>query len=391
MKLKKYFYPHDVLLLILAIPVALIFKLVRPIILFRVGMIDAGRLGHLALGPYLYLSNMKLYPPSNKTIDVFFYKDETCNKYLSEKWKNKVFICNFFEYVDRVNKWFPNYKKDFIDLYVNVENIPKLLKMPTPIILTNEEKREAKKRLDSHKIKLNDKYICVFNRDKSYLSKRFEHDFTYHDYRNADIQNYLLAAEKLTELEYQVIRMGVDVEKQLMSDNEMIFDYAYHIRDELLDLYIISNAEFVLGINSGLGALCTGLGKDIAYANVAPLFTMKDYPGSRDIFIPKKYWDVTKSRCLSLTEILNNKYELIHHAGEFSDNGIKLIENTSEEISALAFEMHSRLNQTWVEETEDIILREKYNNLIEKYNYKYSEMPQISTSYLRSNTYLLES
>ena len=59
-----------------------------------------------------------------------------------------------------------------------------------------------------------DKFICLYVRDKKYLKTQFSNnDWSYHDYRNADIDNFMLAAEKLTKIGYFVIRIGSMVEK----------------------------------------------------------------------------------------------------------------------------------------------------------------------------------
>ena len=79
-----------------------------------------------------------------------------------------------------------------------------------------------------------DKYVCLLCRDEAYTQDVFKNSYnleyeTKGDlsvFRNANIENFRLASEYLTELGYYVIRMGHKNSKPFLTDNKKIIDYA---------------------------------------------------------------------------------------------------------------------------------------------------------------------
>ena len=60
----------------------------------------------------------------------------------------------------------------------------------------------------------NDKIILLYVRDSSYLKKTFpDKDFSYHDFRDTDVKNYIDAINYATSRGYYVFRMGAVVKK----------------------------------------------------------------------------------------------------------------------------------------------------------------------------------
>ena len=73
-----------------------------------------------------------------------------------------------------------------------------------------------------------------------------------HDYRDTDINDFVSACEKLTELGYYVIRMGANVKKPIDTNNEMIIDYAFkNLRTDFMDIYLASKCEFCITTGTG--------------------------------------------------------------------------------------------------------------------------------------------
>jgi len=77
-------------------------------------------------------------------------------------------------------------------------------------------------------LKDNDKFVCLVVRDSAYQLKKMSaelRDWSYHDYRNFNLDNFVLAAEELTKRGYYVFRMGVVANKPFKTDNPKIIDY----------------------------------------------------------------------------------------------------------------------------------------------------------------------
>ena len=82
-----------------------------------------------------------------------------------------------------------------------------------------------------------------------------------------------------------------------------------------------------------------------------------------------------------------NRFMLAH---EYMEAGIEPIENTPEEILALAQEMNMRLDKTWVTRDEDEELQSRYRDLYPPGHSAYGFPSRIGTEFLRKNNSLLE-
>jgi putative glycosyltransferase (TIGR04372 family) len=182
-------------------------------------------------------------------------------------------------------------------------------------------------------IKKGDKYVCIIVRDKAYLKKNsYNQSWSYHDYRNSNIYSYLPACDYLTKEGYKVIRMGNVVEKKLLTKNKNIIDYggSKYISD-LLDIYLMSNCEFVISSGTGLDAIAKICRKPMIFANFVPLGAF-NYSANLTYLIFKKYYNVKINRLMTLSEIFLNGSAYYFTSNDFRKNKIKLIDNTQDEI-----------------------------------------------------------
>ena len=85
-------------------------------------------------------------------------------------------------------------------------------------------------------------------KDSAYLSVHKGNEYSYHNYRDTDIQNYVLAAEELTFRGYFVIRMGIHVHQAINSTDPKVIDYATNgMRSDFMDIFL--GQMFVLQIS----------------------------------------------------------------------------------------------------------------------------------------------
>ena len=84
----------------------------------------------------------------------------------------------------------------------------------------------------------NKNYVCLAVRDENYLNKMEPRgDWSYHDYRNSNIINYLEAADELTKRGYYVLRMGKNNKIKFETNNPMIIDYSFSkYRSDFMDI-----------------------------------------------------------------------------------------------------------------------------------------------------------
>ena len=105
------------------------------------------------------------------------------------------------------------------------------------------------------------------NRDSYYLEKTFPGvDWSYHNYRDSEIDNYLLAAEALTERGYFVFRMGVVANKPMKSNNSKIIDYVNtELRSDFMDVYLGAKCSFCVSTKHGFEEVPLIFGRPIAF------------------------------------------------------------------------------------------------------------------------------
>lgn len=168
----------------------------------------------------------------------------------------------------------------------------------------------------------------------------------YHDYRNANIQNYLYALLHLLKKGYWVIRFGDSSMQPLKAPLEHLIDAPIHPEYEpFFEPYFIASSRFYLGVPSGPSM--------VAEAFMVPqLMTNAPYAANTcenegDMFIYKKYFSHQLGRALSYEEIITGPLLDYHRKYLFEHAEITLIENTPSEIFAAVWEMESRLSRSY--------------------------------------------
>jgi putative glycosyltransferase (TIGR04372 family) len=82
--------------------------------------------------------------------------------------------------------------------------------------------------------------------------------------------------------------------------------------------------------------------------------------GPQDISIPKKIWSEKQGKYLSLQESLQYPHGCFRYARQFAAAGLRLIENSPEDIADLSSEMMSRLSAKNFTVPEDTLTSSMY-------------------------------
>ena len=112
--------------------------------------------------------------------------------------------------------------------------------------------------------------MCLIVRDSGYLNRHINKEnlnrWGYHNFRDGDVDKYVLAAEELTLRGYYVFRMGSNVKKPLKSSNPKIIDYANSkIRSDFMDIYLGAKCSFCISTSCGFDAIPVVFRRPIAY------------------------------------------------------------------------------------------------------------------------------
>lgn len=390
-------------LIIIFIPVAIIIRVIKPLIHIRFGKIITERVGHLAFEPEMYLCEKDAKFWKERVVDIFYCGSTASNygisnisnSFLLEMWKRKLTIMpKLIIPLAWANRFLPYSSNHVVPLHSNKhEDVHGLLdKIPSHLEFSHEEELFGKKQLESLGLSTKDKFICFYSRDSAYLNSLYGEGKTkYHDFRNSNIQNYILAANSMVEKGYYLIRMGSLVKEPLGIKNPMIIDYASNHRSDFMDLYLLSKCSFFISTNSGPCAIATIFRRPNAFVNVSPFLGANGISRKDDLFIPKKYWSKKERRFLTFDEMLKSGAASFVEAKQFYRLGIDLIENSPQEINDLVTEMEQRQSGSWITSEDEIHWQQEYSNILRENGYDIRRMPRIGTSYLLSNLDLLDS
>ena len=388
----------------ISIPIFIILTLIRPWYLIRWKELNSSRLGEFAMESELYCCerDANINFPKQKYKDFFYLKDYICNKTIEKMWRRKITILpsTFIKPIHDIGNFFlgKNNIHEIKNPIRNDRDFYNLLeKFETHVNFTSKQELKGKEILKILGLPKNSKFVCLIVRDRGYLS-RYENiqsgeRWRYHDYRDGDIENYVMATEELAKRGYYVFRMGINVLKPLKSANPKIIDYANsEIRSDFMDVYLGANCSFCISTACGFDAIPHLFRKPIATITV-PMGTFWT-TNQNFLLLTKHHINKIKKKELSISEIFSSKAALTFYDEEFKDINVELQENTPEEIRDLAIEMDERINKNWKETNEDILLQKNFKSIYEK-NIKDSKWSlgkvraNFSAKYLRDNKHLI--
>lgn len=358
--------PHRLLLFVLAAPIVLVIHLIRPWLLVRWGELPGPRIGHFAANPELYLCERDagINLPKQPHLDIHFIEEPICNQQLAEMWKRilRVWPAWILPFLRRVNRLIPG--GSIHEIGENTQNdrdVLNLMERFSPHLkFTAEEEIRGKRGMYAMGIPVGAPFVCLIVRDSAYLDSHQAKDWSYHNYRDSNIQNYVLAAEELADRGYFVLRMGAKVLEPINSRHPRVIDYAANgMRDDFMDIYLGANCKFCISVGTGFDAVPLIFRRPIVHANLVPLGYLATFR-ERSLSITKRHILIRENRELTLSEIFSRGVGFVPRTSNYESNGVQLVENTPEEIRDVVVEMLERLDDTWKPQPEDEALQRKF-------------------------------
>ena len=402
-------------------PLVIIIRIISPWYLIRWHQIYSNRIGHFSKEIEILYCEQKLgiNVPSQRHLNLFFFHRHISNRQLAKMWKRNLNILPRWLLVplSRVNSFIniiltdknrhsikKPYKGLTRDLSRDVYNV--LKKFDPGINFNNEEEEKGRILLLQLGLNSNDKFVCLAVRDSKFFSVRSSvgRDYSYHDFRNGELEKFILAAEKLTKMGYFVVRMGVDVLQPLKSNNSMIIDYANSsIRSEFMDVYLASKCSFGVSTDFGIDEVMVCFRKPIVYIGVVPVGGVTT-SNKNSLVIFKEHIDINTNKKLSISEIFDRKLSSAYNKKLFSENNVRLIHNTPEQIKDAVIEMDKRLKGIWKETEEEKILqnnfwsnfrknckKDDFQNHEKRHGIVHGEFAsKVSLKFLKENKHLLD-
>ncbi|PPR41488.1 MAG: hypothetical protein CFH22_00520 [Alphaproteobacteria bacterium MarineAlpha5_Bin12] len=370
------------LLILLSAPFCLLLYFLKPIITIRFGIMQSSRIGGLAIMPEIYLNEKKklsLYKPFN--FDIISFENSICNEQLASLVSRKI---NIFPYskilyfiIKCITFWLPKNS-----------NVIKFISHPTQNFFLNNnnilkfnqiETTKALKLLKEIGINNNDKWICIHNRDPSYLNHHSKRDWSYHNYRDFSILSMKETCNYFLSKNYYVIRLGKNAQDKLYIDHPKLIDYPFlKIQNDLLELYLMANSTFFIGSSSGPSMVPFVFRRPILLTNYTEPVLLNKLKHNNYLILLKLFFDTKKNRILKISEIFDRKLENIYQTSMFENSNIKLLENSSDEILNASIELEKFIQLQQKENYFNNNLQNKFWNIIDKYSeknpYKYHNL-----------------
>ncbi len=387
----------------------LIILLIKPIFKIRLAKIDFGRIGETYPIDW-YLSEKK--NNIETFFDIFFISNSTnnLNNTLYDLFKKKVLLSKLYYFWNLVFIFIKFFK--FSDLIVPTHGVNYThFEIKSKNFSENSDKiniriqsilknKKSNLTFSKHQINLgtqlikdinkeNFKIICISGRDSGYLNKYIpQRDWTYHDYRNMNFNNYKKTIDYLVNNNFFVIKVGNFVQDNFTFKDKNYFDYSRsNIKSDFLDIFIPSISYFNICADSGISAIPEYFRKPIVYVNKCYVHLIHKWC-LEGLFIYKKFYSKKLNRYLTFKEIIHLDFGSYHNVDFFDKNFIILEENTPNEILLSVKELVLRLENKWIESDLELKLKNDFWN---SFGYKQLKSTKfnIAADYISSNKNLI--
>ena len=385
----------EILMLPISLSMALLLRIglraLKPWVHVRFVRWASQSLGIWAILTEVYLCQRDAGMHPKRCLDLFYRYDRAafqlkrsvsrasaiCNKPLDKMFRRHLRLRQGAQFLDYLNRLLPRGSEEFIlNLPDPHDRYGLLERFPTHLVFTEEEERQGQSVLRKLGVPPGALFACFHARDSVYharwrpgLELFYPVNREWPNTRNASIRNYLLAAEKLTELGYYAIRMGKYVEEPIRSDNPRIIDYAWSHQSDFMDVYLSARCAFFIGQISGMTSLPMVFRRPVAFVNAYEMTEYRYCSHPDSVFIPKKFYSARRGRLLSFREMVALGFALYEPKfadlkARFDNLGMEIQENTPEEILEVVIEMHRRLQGTWMASEEDKELQCRFDSFL---------------------------
>jgi putative glycosyltransferase (TIGR04372 family) len=217
--------------------------------------------------------------------------------------------------------------------------------------LSHEHQEAGLQNLEKLGMSRDDWYVVLHVREPGYHTNPFHRD-SQQTFRNADLTNHYASIQHIVDRGGWVIRVG-DPGMSVLPNLEHVIDYVHtDIFADWMDLYLAANCRFMLATTSGPAYMPGLFGRHVVVVNATPFGPGPDPDTSEAIVIPKPYYLDREHRLLSFAEVLESGLGWAWLDRIYKEHGVRLLENSPDEILDAVKEMFDRLDGT-VEYTEE--------------------------------------
>lgn len=349
-----------------AIPLVLLMRALRPVLLIRLGTIDSTRIGHFAYDVAGRITEFRGQAPN--IIDLFWL-GPTCNSQWELMVRRSLPIVQAARWIDLWNKRIPGGEKHWsLGTSPNTQHQGAVLQVPCSgmIPFLPSEDESALAWLRGKGWADGEPFVCLLVRDSAFLandtmqsefySRNGNQHWSYHNYRDSNIEDYVPAMEWLADQGVWVLRMGKIMHRPIPTRHSRIVDYAFDPgKSDFLDIWLFANCTGCISTATGIDAISCVYGIPSLFLNATPLGGLLAFHQS--IWVPKHLqWDGS-GLPLTLNEYLLHDYSSSH---KYAHAGIDLVDLSPGELQSAVQEFWLRIDGCWIGSLEDDARQQRF-------------------------------
>jgi putative glycosyltransferase (TIGR04372 family) len=369
------------------------FSLVLHIVGVRRLTVRVEHIGHLAGEIDCFLKERRLARLPQRIYVIVAPPNRVANEHLLRYWKpyfNVVTDSGLGLMLEAMSRWLV--LKQDINKYMGSKHWTQCIyeinatwgDRPPVVSLSAEDEEWGREAIEKLGVPRDSWFVCVHMREGKFLP----HNELIQQHRNADIITTYSAMQEIVGRGGWCVRIG-DRSMTPLPSMPGVIDYACHpLKSPRLDIILSAKSRFFLGCNSGLALVSATFGVPCALTNMLPVSTLA--ARKVDISIPKLLRLDTASRYLTFREIMSSPTSRFFFSYQYDRAGIRILDNTGDEVRDLVVEMLNRMDGTFVDTEEDRDLQRRYMALFKPGHYAYGAASRIGAAFLRKYRHLLD-
>jgi putative glycosyltransferase (TIGR04372 family) len=367
-------------------PVALVIAQVSSL---RFLPVFGDRIGHLVCEPDCFLKERELGLRGARTVRevICLPSDRVANRHLASYWGAHLRVVSS-PVLCRLLQPLARQKAIQYDIHPYVALIDRSATYPAiqrawgerapTLMLSEEDARRGRACLAELGLPGGAWFACLHVREAGYSPV----DDELHAYRNFDIQLFLPALSEIRARGGWIVRLG-DPSMRRLPPMDGLIDYAHSaLRSDWMDVFLCAACRVFVGTSSGLCNVASVFGRPCCLAGLAPLSTVLPY-GARDLGIPKLLYSLRENRHLSFAEAFASPASNFRYSELYQEAGLRVDENTPEEIAALIVEALDRLDGKATYTAEDEARQTRFKALMRPGHYSYGAPSSVGRDFLR--------
>ena len=370
--------------------IIIICKILNLFINFQFCHLYTSRIGHQSVNFDIALISIK-----KKTFIFCSHDTKVANNYILSFFKNQknVFFLQIFKYFYFLIYFVDNRSKFIITWEQYQPKFTVHLNNKSNIIFPHYSQSMVNEILLKYKLKRN--FVGLYSRNSLYVEKNNLNDKNFHGYRDFDFEDFKLAINFLKN-QNSIIKLGESyLEENFEQFKTKIFTSLDFNSNEEVDYILNAYSRYNVMGDSGVSGISSMLRKKIVYVNLIPLnLEHLSYCSPGSIILPKKIYDLKKSRYLTFSENLEINFSLHSINNPYEENNLKVTNNSPEDILNAIVEMENKIknisNDNEGKRLNELFWKNISKKDFDKINYlKDKQELTISSSFLKKNQDLL--